>query len=632
MSALTKKQKKELQIILVTAVLFAVLLFAEKTGRLEGLPKGAALLLFIVPYLLVGKEVLLHAFRNIREGNVFDENFLMMIATFGAFVIGEYPEAVAVMLFYQIGEWFQEYAVGKSRASITQMMEIIPESAFVKREGAVEEVDPEEVQIGETIVIKPGEKIPLDGVVLSGRSFLNTSALTGESIPRSVTEGEAVISGCVNGEGLLEVRVTKTYEDSTAAKILELVEDAGSRKARVENFITRFARYYTPAVTLAALFLGIVPPLILGGGKPVFFSWLKRACIFLVVSCPCALVISVPLGFFGGIGAASKKGILVKGSNFLEMMSEVRTLVFDKTGTLTKGVFHVSAIVPAKEDSEEEKMHLLETAAYAEAFSDHPLAQAIRDAYHGKIDPSRLSEQTEEAGFGIRVFLDGKKLLAGNRKLMEKEGIEVREAGTEEGSVVYISENGTLLGRIAIADEIKEEAKDALCSLKENGIRKNILLTGDRKNTAEAVAEAVGHIDEVHSDLLPADKMTYMEEILKTSGKENRVAFAGDGINDAPVLMRADVGIAMGSLGSDAAIEAADIVLMDDDLRKIPLIMQIGKKTMRIVKQNIVFALAVKALVLLLGALGLTGLWEAVFADVGVAVLAILNSMRTLRA
>ncbi|MBO5564573.1 MAG: cadmium-translocating P-type ATPase [Lachnospiraceae bacterium] len=629
---MTKKQKKELQIILVTAVLFAVLLFAEKTGRLEGLPKGAALLLFIVPYLLVGKEVLLHAFRNIREGNVFDENFLMMIATFGAFVIGEYPEAVAVMLFYQIGEWFQEYAVGKSRASITQMMEIIPESAFVKREGAVEEVDPEEVQIGETIVIKPGEKIPLDGVVLSGRSFLNTSALTGESVPRSVTEGEAVISGCVNGEGLLEVRVTKTYEDSTAAKILELVEDAGSRKARVENFITRFARYYTPAVTLAALFLGIVPPLILGGGKPVFFSWLKRACIFLVVSCPCALVISVPLGFFGGIGAASKKGILVKGSNFLEMMSEVRTLVFDKTGTLTKGVFHVSAIVPAKEDSEEEKMHLLETAAYAEAFSDHPLAQAIRDAYHGKIDPSRLSEQTEEAGFGIRVFLDGKKLLAGNRKLMEKEGIEVREAGTEEGSVVYISENGTLLGRIAIADEIKEEAKDALCSLKENGIRKNILLTGDRKNTAEAVAEAVGHIDEVHSDLLPADKMTYMEEILKTSGKENRVAFAGDGINDAPVLMRADVGIAMGSLGSDAAIEAADIVLMDDDLRKIPLIMQIGKKTMRIVKQNIVFALAVKALVLLLGALGLTGLWEAVFADVGVAVLAILNSMRTLRA
>ena len=628
MNTLSEKQKKALRAILLSAVLFAILFAAEKTGFLDELPNVGKLLLFAVPYFIVGKEVLLHAFRNIKGGNVFDENFLMMIATFGAFVIGEYPEAVAVMLFYQVGEWFQDYAVNKSRASITQLMEIVPETALVKRGNDLIETDPDEVQIGDVIVIKPGEKVPLDGIVLSGSSYLDTSALTGESVPRLISEGEEIISGLVNKEGLLEVRVTKLYEDSTVSRILELVENAGSKKAKVEKFITRFARYYTPVVTVCALLLGVVPPLVLGGGKVAFFKWLKRACIFLVVSCPCALVISVPLGFFGGIGAASKKGILVKGSNFLEMVAETKTMVFDKTGTLTKGVFSVTSVMPFESHTEEE---LLETAAYAEAFSGHPVAEAVR-AFYGKVtDPSRLSDTKEIAGRGVVTRMDKKTVLAGNRKLMQEEGVILPDEKEDTGSVIYLAKEKEYLGKIIIADKEKEEAKDALFALKKNGVGQIVMLTGDRREAALEMANRLAFVDTVKSDLLPEDKVNAMEEILSSSADKARVAFAGDGINDAPVLMRADVGIAMGSLGSDAAIEAADIVLMDDDLRKIPLIMEIGRKTMRIVKQNIAFALAVKAIVLLLGALGMTGLWEAVFADVGVAVLAILNSMRTLR-
>ncbi len=664
---MTKKQKKMRNRILIVLVLFVLLLVLDKSGILWGLglSRVAISLIYLVPYLIIGYDIITKAFKNIRNGQVFDENFLMMVATFAAFGIGEYSEALAVMLFYQIGELFQSYAVGKSRQSITEMMEIAPEYANLEKEdGSIEEVDPDDVEIGSIIVVKSGEKVPLDGVVVEGDSFLNTAALTGESVPRHVKEGEEVISGCVNGDGTLKVRTTKVYEDSTVAKILELVENASSKKARLENFITRFAKYYTPVVTIGAALLAVIPPLFMG--EP-WSEWISRACIFLIVSCPCALVISVPLGFFGGIGAASKLGVLVKGSNYLEMVSEVSTIVFDKTGTLTKGEFKVSELHPAGGVSEQE---LLETAAYGEAYSTHPIALSIRSAYEEtghKVDMTRLSDNTEVAGHGINVKFDGKTLLVGNQKLLntdenvsasmtetvnkkktytsaENSGENGRLAvGNENqvatgrivnpkaGTIVYVALDGKFLGTILISDTIKEGAVEAIHAMKEVGIKKTVMLTGDRKETAEAVAAELG-MDEVHAELLPADKVAKVEQILNSStGKNDRVAFVGDGINDAPVLMRADVGIAMGSLGSDAAIEAADIVLMDDDLRKTASLVKIARKTLKIVKQNIIFALAVKALVLILGALGMATMWAAVFADVGVSVIAILNSMRALR-
>ncbi len=620
---MSKKHKKMLYRIIVTAVLFFTLFALEKLGILEPLPVWVQALLFAVPYLIIGYDVLYRAARNIRNGHVFDEHFLMMIATFAAFGTGEFSEACAVMLFYQVGELFQGVAVGKSRASIAQMMSIAPDFANLEQEdGSVEEVDPDEVEIGSIIVIRPGEKIPLDGVVTEGESFIDTAALTGESVPRRAGVGSEVISGCVNGDTTLKVRTTKKYEDSTVAKILELVENASSKKSRMENFITRFARYYTPAVTIGAVILAVLPPLIL---HQPFAGWIQRACIFLIVSCPCALVISVPLGFFGGIGAASKIGVLVKGSNYLEAVAQMDTIVFDKTGTLTKGEFKVTEIMPQASLGKEE---LLELAAHGEAYSTHPIAQSILEAYGRAPDRTRLGREIEVAGHGLKVLLDGKELLIGNAKLMAAEQIAYTEH-TGSGTVVYLAREGAFLGYIVIDDEIKEGAAEAIRDMKQVGIARCVCLTGDRKAAGEATAQKL-KLDEVYTELLPADKVEHVEQLLRSEKDGKKLGFVGDGINDAPVLMRADVGIAMGSLGSDAAIEAADVVLMDDDIRKIAAIVRIGRKTLRIVKQNVVFALAVKALVLLLGALGIANMWEAVFADVGVAVIAILNSMRAL--
>ncbi len=630
---ISKKEKKVLYRIIATTALFAGLLVLDKTGCLDSLPKPVVFILYLIPYLLIGHDVLDRAYRNIRHGNVFDENFLMMIATFGAFGIGEYSEALAVMLFYQIGEWFQRYAVGKSRQSITELMEIAPEYANIEKDGVLMQVDPEELEIGDEIIVKAGEKIPADGVVLEGDSFLDTAALTGESVPRRVRAGEEIISGCINQGGVLKIRVSKKYEDSTVARILELVENASSKKTRLENFITRFARYYTPVVTIAAVCLGIGMPLILGGGSAVWASWIRRACIFLIVSCPCALVISVPLGFFGGIGAASKHGILVKGSNFLEAVSEVDTVVFDKTGTLTKGEFKVQEILPASSSVPEEE--LLSAAARCEAFSNHPIAAAVRECYRERtgqdVITEGLSDADEIAGRGICLRDAGHVWYAGNRRLMSEQGIEAPES-SEAATAVYIAKDSEYLGLILISDTVKEEAKDSLQRLKATGISRTVMLTGDHQKVAEAAAAQLG-IDEVRAELLPAGKVEALEEIMAAqdeAGNTGKTAFVGDGINDAPVLMRADVGIAMGSLGSDAAIEAADIVLMDDSIRKIAVVREIAGKTMRIVRQNIVLALCVKALVLILGVLGMANMWEAVFADVGVAVISILNSMRTL--
>ena len=621
---MTKKQKKMRNRIVVTAILFAGLTIGEKLLGLGSLPVYALALFYAVPYLIIGYDVIRKAAINISHGQVFDENFLMMIATFAAFAIGEYDEALAVMLFYQIGELFQGYAVGKSRQSITEMMSIAPEYANLETDNGLEEVDPDDVELGSIIVVKPGEKIPLDGVVVEGDSFVDTAALTGESVPRHVGVEDDVISGCVNGEGTLRIRTTKVYDDSTVAKILELVENASSKKARLENFITRFAKYYTPVVTIGALLLAVLPPLVLGGGALVWFNWIKRACIFLIVSCPCALVISVPLGFFGGIGASSKLGVLVKGSNYLEAISQMTTVVMDKTGTLTKGNFVVSQIYPAGETSRET---LLELAAYGEAYSNHPIAKSIASAYGKEVEISRLLEHKEVPGHGIEVLLDGEKLLVGNAKLLKLHGISFEEC-FDVGTVVYVSYNGIFAGSLVISDEVKSGAKEGISQMKAAGIKTTIMLTGDRTSTAEAVAKELG-IDEVRSELLPGDKVDAMEEIMSQNA-EGKVGFVGDGINDAPVLMRADVGIAMGSLGSDAAIEAADIVIMDDDIRKISDVVFIAKKTLRIVKENIWFAIGVKVLVLVLGAFGIANMWEAVFADVGVAVIAILNSMRAL--
>jgi len=622
-----KKQKIMLYRIIAAAVIYVPLFVLEHMGKLEFQSEiPVQFLLFMIPYLIVGWDIIYRAVRNISHGQVFDENFLMCIATFGALGVKEYSEAVAVMLFYQIGELFQSYAVNRSRQSISAMMDICPEYANIEEDGKLKQVDPDDVEIGTEIVIKAGERVPLDGVVVSGTSFVDTSALTGESVPREVTEGSEIISGCVNGSGLLKVRTTKEFDDSTVAKILELVENASSKKAHVENFITKFAKYYTPIVVCAAVVLAFLPPIILGGG---FAEWIQRACIFLVISCPCALVISVPLGFFGGIGAASKQGVLVKGSNYLEALSEMKTIVFDKTGTLTKGEFVVSEVIP----NGWEKEGLLEVAALAEGYSDHPISAALKKAYEeaelGELSMDRVEQAEEIAGHGIKAKIDGRVVYAGNAKLMEEKGVEY-EPCTVPGTVVYLAAEKEFLGTIVISDTVKPEAKRAIAQLKQSGVRKTVMLTGDRKDVGEAVAESLG-IDEVYTDLLPGDKVDKVEALLGELGEKEKLGFVGDGINDAPVLSRADIGIAMGSMGSDAAIEAADVVLMDDNILKISSIMGIAGKTLQIVHQNIVFALGVKVLVLILGALGMANMWEAVFADVGVSVIAILNSMRTLK-
>jgi Cd2+/Zn2+-exporting ATPase len=623
---MTKKMKKTRNRIIGVLIAFIVLMILEHIGLFDKLPKLLIFIIYLVPYLVIGYDVLKKAFINISHGQVFDENFLMMIATFGAFGIQEYSEALAVMLFYQIGELFQSYAVGKSRQSIADMMSIAPEYANLQGEdGNIEEVDPSDVEIGSVIVIKPGEKVPLDGIVIEGESFLDTSAITGESVPRRASTGSEIYSGCINKDSVLKLKTTKKYEDSTVAKILELVENASNRKSRMENFITRFARYYTPIVTIGAVLLAFVPPIV---GLLPLSSSIKRACIFLIVSCPCALVISVPLGFFGGIGASSKKGILVKGSNFLEAIADADILVMDKTGTLTKGEFKVKDIDTEGNLTSDE---LLKIAAHIESFSNHPIAGSIIEAYKEKTgnapDEALVSNVREVAGHGIIAAFEGKEYLAGNEKLLKENGITGIPEG-KSGTVVYIADKKVLLGTITISDTIKEGAAQAIRDIKQAGVRNVVMLTGDSKKAAQEVSGELS-IDTVYSDLLPADKVTKVEELLSDTNR-GKLVFVGDGINDAPVLMRADVGIAMGSLGSDAAIEAADIVLMDDDIRGIASVIAIARKTVRIVKENIAFALTVKILILVLGALGLATMWLAVFGDVGVAVLAILNSMRTL--
>lgn len=620
---MTKKQKKTLQRILISGCLYIILLLASHLSpAFASFPQPVAFILFAIPYGIIGYDIIIKAFKNIRNGQIFDENFLMMVATFAAFAIGEYSESVAVMLFYQVGELFQSYAVGKSRQSIADMMSIAPEVAFVEKDGEITEVDPEDVVIGDRLVIRSGEKIPLDGIIAEGTSYIDTSALTGESVPRKVTVGDAVISGCVNGSDTLYMNATKVYEDSTVARILELVENASEKKAHLENFITRFARYYTPVVTIGAAILAILPPILLG--QP-FAGWIRRACIFLIVSCPCALVISVPLGFFGGIGAASKKGILVKGSNYLELLANMRTIVFDKTGTLTKGEFTVTKTI--SHNPRFLAADLLNLAAHVESFSTHPIARSICAANKETIHPEFVSDMHEVSGKGLSCKYKGKTVLIGNRTLLTDAGIDT-PVSDEDGTIIYIAHDNVYAGVIVIDDRLKEGTAAAIKELISVGVTDTVMLTGNREATAKRIAAAVG-LHRYFAELLPEDKVNRLEDIMaKTDGT---VAFVGDGINDAPVLMRADIGIAMGSLGSDAAIEAADIVIMDDDLRKLPAATVIARKTITIVRENIVFALGIKLLILILGALGHATMWAAVFADVGVAVLAILNSMRTLK-
>lgn len=627
---MTKKQKQMVVRIVIAFIMLAAIMVGEHTGLTDRIqPHILLAVICLVPYLIIGYDILFKAARNIRNGQVFDENFLMMVATFGAFGVGDYSEAVAVMLFYQVGELFQGYAVGKSRQSISDMMDICPEYANIEKDGVLTQVDPDDVEVGTIIVIKPGERVPLDGVVVEGESMIDTAALTGESVPRRAAAGDDIISGCVNGSGTLKVRTTKEFDDSTVARILELVENASSKKARVENFITRFAKYYTPVVTIGAVILAIIPPIVLsliGAGSlgALFGTWVYRACTFLVISCPCALVISVPLGFFGGIGAASKKGVLVKGSNYLEAVAELDTIVFDKTGTLTKGEFKVNEVTSVQMEEQE----LLELAALAEGYSTHPIAASIREAYGKPLAMERVEHTEEISGHGIHTFIDGSEVYVGNAKLMNSLKLDFTESKSA-GTVVYVAREGSFAGTIVISDTVKEGAREALSAMKRVGVKKTVMLTGDRKEAAEAVAKELG-IDEVHYELLPADKVSQVERLIGELPEKGKLGFVGDGINDAPVLTRADVGIAMGSMGSDAAIEAADVVLMDDDVRKIASIVAIARKTLRIVRQNIVFALAVKAVVLVLGATGHANMWAAVFADVGVSVLAILNSMRAL--
>ena len=617
------KQKKTLVRIIVTAVIFAVLSVLKYTGKAdEIMPSVAVVLMFLVPYAVIGFDVIIKAAKNISHGQVFDENFLMLTATVGAFIIGEYPEAVAVMLFYQVGELFQSYAVGRSRKSIADMMNICPEYANVEIDGELQKLDPEDVEIGSSIIIKPGERVPLDGVVVEGDSMLDTAALTGESLPRRVGEGDSIYSGCINCEGSLRVKVTKTYEDSTVSKILELVENASSKKANTENFITRFAKYYTPIVTVSALLLALIPPLFFGGD---WSEWVGRACVFLVISCPCALVISVPMGFFGGIGAASRIGVLVKGSNYFEVLADVSIMVFDKTGTLTKGGFTLSELVVHGIEPDE----LLELASYAENYSNHPIANSIKQAYGKQLLLSRIGDTEEIAGLGIHTYIDGDEVLSGNAKLMERFGVECIEYDGV-GSVVYVARNRIFCGAVVVSDKLKDGVQDAILQIKDCKVKKCVMLSGDSERVASDVSEKLG-LDAYRAELLPADKMREVEKLLGKLEKKEKLAFVGDGINDAPVLTRADVGIAMGSMGSDAAIEAADIVIMDDNISKIPQTLKIARRTLAIVKQNIVFALGVKVVVLALGSLGFSNMWEAVFADVGVSVIAILNSMRALK-
>ena len=620
--AMNKKQKLTLCRIIVAAVLLVALIVLDHLGTLAPLHRLARLGLYLIPYLLIGWDILWEAVENVFHGQLFDENFLMAVASVAAFCIGEYPEAAAVMLLYQIGELFQDCAVDKSRKSIADMMDIAPEFANLETPEGLEAVDPEDVAVGSVLVIKPGERIPLDAVVLEGESLIDTAALTGESVPRRAAPGDEIISGCINGSGTLRVRTLKSYSDSTVTRILDLVENASSRKAKSENFITKFAKWYTPLVTIAAVLLAVLPPLLLDKD---WGEWIRRACIFLVVSCPCALVISVPLGFFGGIGAASRKGVLVKGSNYLEALARLSTLVFDKTGTLTKGEFKVSAILPARGSAEE----LLELAAHAEAFSNHPIAASIREAWGRPIGSGRIGSVEEEAGQGVVAQVDGKEVLMGSLRLLRDHGVVCQET-TREGTVVYGAANGQYLGLIVISDALKEGAEEAVAAIRAAGVKKTVMLTGDRQQSAEAMGKALG-LDEIHAELLPQDKVALVEKLLREEKGKETLAFVGDGLNDAPVLGRADVGVAMGSLGSDAAIEAADLVIMDDDLRKLPAAVRIARKTLRIVRQNITFALVVKFAILILGALGIANMWLAVFGDVGVSIIAILNSMRTLK-
>ena len=619
---MTKKQKNLLYRVIAAGVMMMVLAVLP----LKNYPL-LRFALFMVPYLTVGHDILRKAFKGVKNRQVFDECFLMAVATIGAMVLGEYTEGVAVMWFYQIGELFQGIAVGKSRKSITDLMDIRPDYANIEEDGQIERVDPDDVEVGSIIVVNPGEKIPLDGIVREGESVLNTAALTGESVPRTARQGDEVLSGCINMSGVLRIETTKEFDESTASKILDLVENASSRKSSSEQFITKFARVYTPAVCYGALALAFVPPLVrlLLGMAPLWGNWIYRALTFLVISCPCAIVVSIPLSFFGGIGGASSQGILIKGSNYMETLSKVRTVVFDKTGTITRGDFEVVGVhhntIP------EEK--LLEMAAHAEGHSSHPISQSIQRAYQGRVDLDRVSHVEEHSGRGITALVDGKKVAVGNLRLMEHQGIEGIECHSA-GTIIHTAVDGAYAGHMVISDSVKDGAKEAVAELKKSGVHTTVMLTGDLKSAAEAVASEVG-IDRVYAELMPADKVRIVEEMLSGAAPGEKLAFAGDGINDAPVLSRADIGIAMGALGSDAAIEAADVVLMDDDPRKIGKAIRIARKCIRIVYENIYFAIGVKAACLILGALGIANMWLAIFADVGVMVLCVLNAIRCLR-
>ena len=615
---MTKRQKKKLFRIVISAVLlFALILFGDMIPELWYLHTA----LYLLPYAVIGWDILWKAIRGIFRGQFLDENFLMSIASVGAFIIGEYPEAVAVMLFYQVGTLFEEYAVGKSRKSIAALMNIRPDFANVERDGAISEVDPDEVLIDDVIVVRAGEKIPLDGIIIEGETSVDTAALTGESLPRDLSVDDTVVSGTVNLSGRIRVRVTQIFGESTVSKILDLVENAAAKKAKTENFISKFARFYTPIVVICAVLLAVIPSLITGEWS----VWLYRALSFLVTSCPCALVISVPLSFFGGIGASSKQGILIKGGNYMEALSRLETVVFDKTGTLTKGTFRVTALYPAENETEET---LLEYAALAESNTHHPIGKSIREAYGKKIEESRIASVTELAGKGISAVIDGKTVLVGGEKLISEHKIDFTPV-SDIGTAVYVVIDGTFCGALVISDEAKSDAKDAVCALRTLGVRKTVMLTGDNEAVGRAIADSLG-LDEVYAELLPADKVDKVEALLSQKTKKDVLAFGGDGINDAPVLSRADLGIAMGAMGSDAAVEASDIVLMDDKPSKIATAVRIAKRTMRIVYTNIIFALAVKILVLILAAIGAVGMWAAVFADVGVSIIAILNAMRVL--
>lgn len=608
--------KKEIIKIVIALILFLVALIVPLQSQL--INNG----LFVISYLIVGLEIVLKAIRNIFKGKVFDENFLMAIATIGAFVIGEYPEAVAVMLFYQIGEAFQDYAVDKSRKSIISLMDIRPDFANIQRNGKIDKINPEEVNVGDIIVVKPGEKVPLDGIIVKGTSMIDTSALTGESVPKEIKEQDEILSGCINENGVLEVKVTKKIGESTASKILDLVENASSKKSKSENFISKFAKYYTPIVVVTAVLLAIIPPMIFNRAE--WIEWIHRALTFLVVSCPCALVISIPLGFFGGIGGASKIGVLVKGSNYLEALSNTEIMVLDKTGTLTEGVFEVQQINPIDISKED----LIKYATYAESFSNHPIAISLKKAYGKEIVNKEVSETQELSGLGVRAVIDGESVLVGNEKLMKENCIDYIKS-EEIGTILYIAVNNKFAGTIVISDKIKTDAKETIDKLKKDNIKKIVMLTGDKRKVGENVAKKLG-IDEVYTELLPSDKVEKVEELMKNKSENGNLAFIGDGINDAPVLAISDIGIAMGGLGSDAAIEAADVVLMTDEPSRVVDAIKISKKTMTIVKQNIIFAISIKLIVLILSAIGISNMWQAVFADVGVSILAILNALRAL--